>query len=123
MKEKRCIGEKVLSFCKFFPVAIPDNDNEFIRVSFCPVAAYDATFYYDVNTAEEFRYMDFIKKFLSPEWAAAHIPGYRPEMKIALANAYCDFYVKGMFDERKANERLYDKLSSMTRWEYYNSKW
>lgn len=121
--EKRCIGEKIFSFVKFFVVAIPDNSNECIRVSNFPVSAYDAIFYYDDNTSEEFRYMDFIDKFLSPEWAKKFIPGYKEGMKITLANAFCDIFVKGSFDESTANEKLYEKLSSLTSWEYYNKKW
>lgn len=121
--EKRCIGEKVFSFVKFFPVAIPENDDEYIKVSSFPVSAYDATFYYDDNTSETFYYMDFINKFLSPEWAKKFIPGYREGMKITLASAFCDFFVKGSFDEKKANERLREKLSFLTSWEYYNKKW
>lgn len=120
---KRCIGEKIFSFAKFFIVALPNSNDEYIKVSSIPVSAYDAIFYYDDNTVEEFHYMDFIKKYTSPEWAAKLIPGYRPEMKLTLAEAFCSVLVHGMFDDQKANEKLRGKLEQMTQYEFYNKKW
>lgn len=123
MRERVCIGEKIFTWCMFFVIALPDNDIELIHIFPVPVSAYDAIFYYNDNTVEEFRYMDFVNKYLSSEWAVKHIPGYKPGMKIMLADAFCDIIVGKIFDAKKANERLYNKLSSMTRREYYNSKW
>lgn len=120
---KRCVREKVYTFVKFFVVALPDNNDEYIRVSPFAVPAYEAEFYYDDKTVEVFHYMDFIKRYTSPEWAAAHIAGYRPGMKISLAHAFCSVMVHGMFDDKKANNTLHDRLSCLTRWEYYNRKW
>ena len=120
---KKCIGEKIHSWAKFFVVALPEGSDDHIKVSPFAVSAYDATFYYEDNTAETFHYMDFIKEYTSPEWAAKCVPGYRPGMKISLAEAFCSVLVPGMFDEGKANEKLHDKLIRMTKQEYYNSKW
>ena len=120
---KRCVKEKVYIFVKYFVVALPDNNDEYIKVSPSAVPAYEAEFYYDDNTVEVFHYMDFIKQYKSPEWAAAHIMEYRPGMKISLAHAFCSVMVNGIFDDEKANDKLYNKLSRLTRWEYYNRKW
>ncbi len=120
---KRCIGEKIYSWAKFFVVALPEGNDDYIKVSPLAVSAYDARIYYDDNTSKTYYYMDFIKEYTSPEWAKKYVPGYRPGMKISLADAFCSVMVHGMFDDRKANEKLHDKLIQMTKYEYYNSKW
>ena len=120
---KKCIKEKIVIFEKFFVIALPDNNDEYIKVSPYAVSTYEGEFYYDDHTVEVCHYMDYVKQYTSPEWAEIHIPGYRPGMKITLANAFSSVMVPGMFDERKANDKLYDRLSRLTQWEFYNQKW
>lgn len=122
---KRVIGEKINTAYKVFVVALPESKDDYIRVSTNPVLIADGTFYYDDNTAEIFYADAKIKEILNPEYAKIHIPWYAGE-KLMLVNAFCNIHTSYCFssdDERKANKKLHDKLSGLTKYEFYNSKW
>lgn len=115
------IGEKIHNIYKVFIVALPNSDDEYIRVSWLPVLCIDGTFYYNDNTAETLDAYRTMMDALTPEWAEKHIGGYQKGMKLTPVYGFCDYYHK--FDAEKANEKLRRKLSQMTRWEFYNKNW
>lgn len=115
------IGEKIQNIYKVFIVALPDNDDEYIRVSLLPVLCIDGTFYYNDNTAETLDAYRTMMAALTPEWAEKHISGYQRGMQLTPVYGFCDYYYK--FNAEKANERLRDKLVQMTRREFYTKKW
>lgn len=119
---RRCIGEKIRNLYKVFIVAVPDNDDELLRVSYLPVLCINGTFYYDDNTAEEMDDWKTMKNALTPEWAEKNIIGYRRGMKLIPENGFSSYYGGTDKDAEKANEKLRNKLSGMTRYEYYNNK-
>ena len=118
---KRCIGEKINNIYNVFVVALPQNPDEYIKVSVIPLLCINGTFYYSDNTAEIKNDYTTIHEALTPEWAKRFIPGYKSEMKLTIVYAFCDYYCK--CNAEKANEKLHDKLESMTRRQFYQSKW
>lgn len=118
---KYCIGEKLRGMYKVFIVAIPEGKDELIKVSWSPVLCMDATMWYNDNTVETFDAYETLKKALTPEWARTHIIGYEDGMKLLPVNAFCYEHL-GFKGEDKANTRLQDKLSQMTRKQFYQSK-
>lgn len=119
---KYCIGEKIHKIYKEFIVALPENPDELIKVSMVPVLCIQGTFYYNDNTMEDRDDYETLKKALTSEWARTHIIGYEDGMKLLPVNAFCYEHL-GFKGEDKANTRLQDKLSQMTRKQFYQSKW
>lgn len=119
---KRAIGERITSAYRVFVVALPNNQHDsFISVSTYAPLCYSGMIYYEGNTAEQYDAYHMEMSLLTPEWAKIHIPGYHEGMKLLTVYAFCNHWIS--FDEAKANDRLRNKLSSLTRYEFYNSKW
>lgn len=117
---KWCIGEKIHNAYKIFVVAIPEDLNEYIRVSFIPAFCIEGTFYYNDNTAETRSCWEDEKKALTPEWAKKFISGYREGMKLMPVYAFYDHFHLGKRDwDEKANEKLRNKLVQMTGYDFY----
>lgn len=119
--EEIAIGEDIKNIYKVYIVALPENKDDYIKVSVVPVLCIDGTFYYRNNRAEHLNSYETMMKTLTPEWAKKYIAGYREGMKLVPVNAFCDYYYP--FDADKANERLRDKLTQLTRWDFYNKKY
>lgn len=118
---KQCIGEKINNLYKVYVVALPQEQEAYIKVSVIPVLCINGTFYYNDNTAEVMDDYKTIQEVLTPEWARRFIPGYKEEMKLSIVYAFSDYYFK--CDAEKANEKLHDKLETMTCRQFYQSKW
>lgn len=118
---KRCIGEKINNIYKVFVVALPQDPEEYIKVSVNPLLCINGTFYYNDNTAEVKDDYKTIQEALTPEWAKRFIRGYKEDMKLTIVNAFSDYYCK--CNAEKANEKLHDKLETMTCKQFYQSKW
>lgn len=120
---KRCIGEKINNLYRAFIVALPNNNDEYIKVSPIPVLCINGTFYYDDNTAEVLDDYKTLMNALTPEWAEKYIAGYKQGMKLLPVYAFSDYYGGDKVSINKANEKLKEKLQLLTRWDFYNKKW
>lgn len=120
---KQCIGEKINNLYKMYIVALPDNNDEYIKVSLLPILCINGTFYYSDNTAEVLDDYKTLLSALTPEWAEKYIPGYKRGMKLTAVNAFSSYYGGDKKREEKANEKLRDKLQTLTRHKFYNGKW
>jgi len=119
---KTCIGEKINNIYCVYVVALPENPEDYIRVSWVPKLCINGTFYYSDNTAENRDDYRDMMEALTPEWAKKFIPNYQEGMHLTPVYGFTDYYC-GKGNAERANEKLRSKLAGLTRREFYQTKW
>ncbi|MEG1550652.1 MAG: hypothetical protein RR355_00100, partial [Oscillospiraceae bacterium] len=104
-------------------VALPKSNDENIKVANRASLCITGTFYYDDNTSKDFDAYKMQMELLTKEWAEKHILGYCEGMKILPVYGVYNNSTDSFFDNLKANQKIIDKLSALTRWEFNNKHW